>query len=48
MHERAFMLVPMLEIAPSFVHPVLNKSVSDLYDELEEPEAVYLYGTRIV
>ncbi len=48
MHERAFMLVPMLEVAPSFVHPVLNKTVTEIYDELDEPESVYLYGTRIV
>ena len=28
--ERAFVLVPMLEIAPDFVHPVLGKSIRDL------------------
>ena len=46
-HRRAFMLVPMLEIAEDFIHPVFNKSVEQLYDDLENPEAVYLYGTRI-
>lgn len=44
--QRAFTLVPMLEIAQDFVHPVLNKSIEQLYNELEEPEEVYLYGTR--
>lgn len=46
-HHRAFMLVPMLEIAEDFVHPVFNKTVEQLYDDLENPESVYLYGTRI-
>lgn len=47
LHERAFVLVPFLEINPDFIHPALNKSVADLYEELENPEMVYLYGTRI-
>ena len=46
-HRRACMLVPMLEIAQDFVHPLFKKSISDLYDELEEPEQVVLYGTRV-
>lgn len=46
MHERAFVLVPLLELIPDFVHPVLKKSVSDLYDELDDVEEVCLYGTR--
>lgn len=45
-HRRACMLVPMLEIAQDFVHPLFNKTVSELYDELENPEQVVLYGTR--
>jgi 2-amino-4-hydroxy-6-hydroxymethyldihydropteridine diphosphokinase len=47
MHERAYALVPMLELDPDFVHPILGKTVVDLHNELEEPEEVYLYGTRI-
>lgn len=46
-HQRAFVLVPMLELNPDFVHPILEKSIADLHDELENPEMVYLYGTRI-
>lgn len=47
LHQRAFILVPMLELNPDFVHPELNKSMVELHEELENPEMVYLYGTRI-
>ena len=29
-HERGFVLLPMMDIAPDFVHPVKQKSVRDL------------------
>lgn len=45
MHKRAFVLVPMLEVKSDLVHPVFNKTVSELYDELDNPEDVFLYGT---
>lgn len=45
-HKRAFLMVPMLEIAQDFVHPLFKKTIADLYDELENPEMVVLYGTR--
>jgi 2-amino-4-hydroxy-6-hydroxymethyldihydropteridine diphosphokinase len=32
--ERAFVLVPLTEIAPGLKHPVLNKSIKQLLDEL--------------
>lgn len=46
-HQRAFTLVPMLELVPGFLHPVLNKTVEELHEELENPEMVFLYGTRV-
>ena len=46
MHKRAFVLVPLLELIPDFVHPVSNKPVTELYDELDDVEDVFLYGTR--
>lgn len=46
-HQRAFILVPMLELNPAFIHPELSKSITELHEELENPEMVYLYGTRI-
>ena len=46
-HLRAFTLVPLLELCPDFEHPVLHKSISDLHSDLENPEMVFLYGTRV-
>lgn len=45
LQNRAFVLVPMLEIAENYTHPVFNKTISDLYDDLENPEEIFLYGT---
>ena len=46
-HLRAFTLVPMLELIPNFEHPVLHKTISELHNDLENPEMVFLYGTRV-
>lgn len=45
LHERAFVLVPLLEIVPLLKHPVLNKTIIELHEDLPHPEDVYLYGT---
>lgn len=47
MHQRAFVLVPMLEVKADLIHPVFNKTISELYDDLDELEDVFLYGTII-
>ncbi len=46
-HLRAFTLVPLLELIPDYIHPVLHKSIIDLHSDLENPEMVFLYGTRV-
>ncbi len=38
LHERAFVLLPLAEIAPDLVHPVLHKSINELLDEVEPIE----------
>lgn len=34
MHERRFVLEPLVEIAPDFIHPAMQDSIRGLYDEL--------------
>ena len=34
MHERAFVLKPVLDMAPDYIHPTLTKSISQLWAEL--------------
>lgn len=45
-HQRAYTLVPMLELAPDFIHPIFNSSIINIHTTLLDPEEVYLYGTR--
>lgn len=37
---RAFVLVPIYEIAPDFTHPVLGKTINEMLNELSKTEAV--------
>jgi 2-amino-4-hydroxy-6-hydroxymethyldihydropteridine diphosphokinase len=36
MHMRRFMLAPLCEIAPAFIHPVYKKTISQLIDDVED------------
>jgi dihydroneopterin aldolase/2-amino-4-hydroxy-6-hydroxymethyldihydropteridine diphosphokinase len=40
LHERNFVLKPFCKIEPEFIHPILNKSILMLYNELQKKEKV--------
>ncbi|MGH7232154.1 MAG: 2-amino-4-hydroxy-6-hydroxymethyldihydropteridine diphosphokinase [Nitrospiraceae bacterium] len=40
MHLRRFVLVPMVELNPSWHHPVLERTLQDLLDSLADPAQV--------
>ena len=44
LHLRAFALVPLAELVPAFIHPVLNVSVAQLARECDNREGVRIWG----
>ena len=44
LQNRRFVLIPLNEIAPGFIHPVLHKSISTLLDECADPLNVKKYS----
>ncbi|HVQ00952.1 MAG TPA: 2-amino-4-hydroxy-6-hydroxymethyldihydropteridine diphosphokinase [Candidatus Thermoplasmatota archaeon] len=43
LHARLFVLQPMMDLNPQFVHPVLKKTIKELYDEQPWAEIVTPY-----
>ncbi|WP_028951284.1 2-amino-4-hydroxy-6-hydroxymethyldihydropteridine diphosphokinase [Sulfurihydrogenibium subterraneum] len=35
LHERDFVLKPLMDLQPDFIHPVFKKSVKELYEDLK-------------
>ena len=44
LHQRGFVLAPLNGIAPDYIHPVLHKTINQLYRELEFGKAVRKWG----
>jgi 2-amino-4-hydroxy-6-hydroxymethyldihydropteridine diphosphokinase len=45
--ERRFVLVPMAEVAPEWVHPVTGRTASELLDEVEDSGEVRAWGPPV-
>ena len=43
LHKRNFTLIPMAEVSPGFIHPVLGKTISKLLEESSDTHKVVLY-----
>ena len=48
MHEREFVLYPLRDVAPDFVHPVLGLSVDDMIESLVETQDIEVIEERLV
>jgi len=46
LHERRFILTPLSEIAPSYIHPSLHKSVTELLETCPDPLQVKIYNKK--
>jgi 2-amino-4-hydroxy-6-hydroxymethyldihydropteridine diphosphokinase len=42
--ERKFVLIPLCELIPSFLHPVLNKTVKQLLSDCKDTSDVRIFG----
>ena len=43
LHQRRFVLLPLAEIAPALIHPVLNRTVKQLLEGLEDKSEVKVW-----
>jgi 2-amino-4-hydroxy-6-hydroxymethyldihydropteridine diphosphokinase len=44
LHERNFVLIPLMEIAAFSVHPVMGKTIEELYFECRDQGEVYIFN----
>jgi 2-amino-4-hydroxy-6-hydroxymethyldihydropteridine diphosphokinase len=43
MHLRRFVLTPMCDIAPNYIHPIFNKTLSQLLSECPDTSSCLSY-----
>lgn len=43
LHQRRFALIPLVEVLPDFVHPVLNQTHRELVDQLQDSGRISLF-----
>ena len=48
LHERAFVLAPLAEIAPQWRHPILNKTAAELLEQVNGAEGMRLWKSPVV
>jgi len=44
--NRNFVLVPLMDLCPSYKHPVLNKTIKEIYNDCTDTGVVQLYRER--
>ena len=44
LHERAFVLVPLAEIEPDFIHPILQRPINKILDDVDQSEIQLFNG----
>ena len=47
LHLRRFVMEPLNELAPAFIHPVLNRSIAELLTELQDASPVELWTPQM-
>ncbi len=47
LHERRFVLVPLAEIAPHLVHPVLNKNIQEILQTVKDDSPVRRWNPNL-
>ena len=43
LHKRKFVLIPLSEISPNYIHPIFKKNISDLLSECKDIQKVLDY-----
>lgn len=44
MHKRNFVLIPLMEVAADHVHPILDKTIEEIFSDCKDKGEVYIYN----